>query len=144
MQVTENPDLSVKWPNVGHTVLIFIFHLGQLLSCFVYRAPQKGTVYVLCKDWSSVEPFTSVTKDKDKTVWRRIQRMERTNKHSRGIALFIFHHQVKMDFFTCFWQPERHKTHCHNHTDEDEFDESQQLYLSTIQSNQCCCFVFIV
>lgn len=93
LQICENPDASGQWPNAGRTVLIFIFNLMQLLRCFVCSTPLKGTVYVFWKDWSIVVPFIRLDEDKDKIVWRKIQRMERTTEHIRGLALYIFHQQ---------------------------------------------------
>lgn len=84
VQSYENPGLRVKRPNAGRTVFILIFHLGQLLSCFVYSAPQRVTVYALCKYWSVVEPFKSLDEDKDKTVRRQIQQIERWREHLAG------------------------------------------------------------
>lgn len=84
VQSYENPGLRVKRPKAGRTVFILIFHLGQLLSCFVYSAPQRVTVYALCKYWSVVEPFKSLDEDKDKTVRRQIQQLERWREHLAG------------------------------------------------------------
>lgn len=87
VQSYENPGLGVKRPNAGRTVFILIFHLGKLLSCFVYSAPQRVTVYALCKYWSIVEPFKSLDEDKEKTVGRQIQQIERWREHLAGGAL---------------------------------------------------------